>query len=394
MASGTITGSTGNQYIDSRIVWSSTATISSNTSKVTASLQYKRNNTGYETYGTGSFSITIDGTKTSTSKTLTITESAWVTAVSATKTVTHSSDGTKSITISGAGSISDTSLTSTSCSGTAKLDTIPRASTIDYLSCATKYFNGAMTYKYTPQSASYYNRCNIALNLNGTYIAVKTINLGKKSTGQKTATVTLSESELSTIYNELPNTTKGTLRFTFRTYSDSGYSKQVGDAGYKEVTLYIPNISATQPTVAMALSPVSSLSSTFSGIYIQGKTKVQASFSGSSAKYGASISSYSMTVSGLGTDTTSPYQSGWISSYGTISVKGTAKDSRGFSASKSQNISVISYAKPSVIPYTGEKSVVCKRCTSNGTVVCSIARCTAASRSISPSTSAWARRAS
>jgi hypothetical protein len=367
MASGTITGSTNNEYIDSRIVWSSTATTSSNSSKVTASLQYKRNNTGFTTYGTGSFSITINGSKTSTSKVITITESEWVTAVSASTTVTHSSDGTKSITILGTGSISGTTLSSTSCSGTAKLDTIPRASTIDYLACSTKYFNGTLTYKYTPQSSSYYNRCNISLNLSGTYIAVKSINLGKKSAGQKTASVTLSADELSTIYNELPNTTKGTLRFTFRTYSDSGYSDQIGDAEYKEVTLYIPEISSTQPSVVMALSPVSSLSSTFSGLYIQGKTKVQASFTGTSAKYKAKISSYAMAVSGLATYG-SPYQSDLLSKSGTITVKGTAKDSRGFSSSNSQSITVIAYSKPSVIPYTGEKAIICQRCTSDGTL--------------------------
>jgi hypothetical protein len=74
-----------------------------------------------------------------------------------------------------------------------------------------------------------------------------------------------------------------------------------------------------------------------------------------------------MTVSGQGTDTSSPYQSGWLSKSGTITVKGTAKDSRGYSGSVSTTISVIPYAKPSIIPYTGEKSIVCRRCTEDGT---------------------------
>ena len=113
-----------------------------------------------------------------------------------------------------------------------------------------------MTYKYTPKYASFYTRCNISLNLDGEYIPVKSIDLGQKVASQQTATVTLSESELSTVYNELPKTTKGTLRFTMRTYSDSGYSTQVGDALYKEVTLTIPNTTATQPTVTVTLSPV------------------------------------------------------------------------------------------------------------------------------------------
>ena len=130
MASGTIYGSTGNQYIDSKIEWSSTTNNTDNTSTVTAKLYYKRNNTGYTTKGTGSFSITIDGTKQTTTAYLTITESAWVLAFTAAKIVSHNDDGTKAITISATGSIPDTSLTSTSCSGRISLNTIPRASTI------------------------------------------------------------------------------------------------------------------------------------------------------------------------------------------------------------------------------------------------------------------------
>ena len=119
MAGATINGSTSNQYIDAKIVWSSTPNNTDNTSVVTAALYYKRNNTGYETYGTGTFSITIDGTKTSATKNLTITNSDWVKAVEATKTVDHKTDGTKSITISATGSMSGTSLSSTSCRPTA-----------------------------------------------------------------------------------------------------------------------------------------------------------------------------------------------------------------------------------------------------------------------------------
>ena len=366
MASGTIYGSTGNQYIDCKIEWEYSQNTSTNTSTVTAALFYKRNNTGFTTQGTGTFKISIGGTVTSESKHLTITENAWVKAVEATKTISHNSDGTKSVVLSASGSIPSTTLTSTSCSGTVKLATIPRASTLDSLSCATKYFNGKMTYKYTPKSASYYNRCNISLNLNGEYIAVKSIDLGKQSITQKTATVTLSEDELSIIYNELPNTTKGTLRFTFRTYLNSDYSSQVGDAGYKEITLDIPNISATQPTVTMTLSPVSSLASPFNTLYIKGRSKVDANFSNGAGKYGASIVSYKMRVSGKSYN--SPYTSGYLSTSGSVTVKGTVTDSRGYSRTYSKTITVIDYTEPTILPASDESQIICARCDSNGNI--------------------------
>jgi hypothetical protein len=364
MAQGTINGSTGNEYIDAKVVWSSTTNALKNQSSVTAALYYKRNNTGYTTYGTGSFSITINGVKTSATKTLTITESEWVKAVSATVTVSHNDNGSKSIAISATGSISGTSLDSTSVSGTAVLDTIPRATSIDSLSCSTKYFNGTFTYKYTPKNSSYYNRCNISLNIDGTYTNVRSVNLGKKSASQKTETVTFSEDELATIYNKLPKTTKGTLRFTFRTYSDSEYSSQIGDPDYKEITLTIPNIDATQPTATMTLSPVSSLPSPFNTLYIKGRSKIDANFTNAEGKYGASIVSYTMSV--LGKNYGSPYTSEYLNTEGEVSVTGTIKDSRGYSRTYTKKITVIAYSNPKIIPASGDDEIICARCDANG----------------------------
>lgn len=364
MASGTINGSTGNEYIDAKVVWSSVAYTSSNKSSVTAALYYKRNNTGYTTYGTGTFSITINGIKSSATKSLTITEDAWVKAVEATVSVSHNDNGSKSISISASGSMSGTTLSSTSVSGTVTLDTIPRASTIDSLSCATKYFTGKLTYKYTPKSASYYNRCNISLNLDGEYIAIKSVLLGKKSASQKTATITFAEDELSTIYNELPKTTKGTLRFTFRTYSDSDYSTQIGDAVYKEITLSIPNNSTTKPTVTMELAPVTSLDTPFDTLYIKGRSKVDATFTDGEGKYGASVVSYKMKVGGKSYG--SPYTSGYLSTTGDITITGIVTDSRGFSREYTETITVISYSDPKILPASDESEIVCARCDEDG----------------------------
>lgn len=361
----TIYGSTGNEYIDAKIIYSQSIDIDDNSSVIQAALYYKRNNTGFETKGTGTFSITVDGYEQSKTKTLTITENGWVEAIRANYRVYHYQDGTPPpVEISASGSIPGTTLTSTSVGATITLDTIPRAATIDSLSCATSYFNGAMTYKYTPKNANCYIRCNIALNLDGTYTAVKTINLGKQTASQKTAAVTLSEAELSIIYNKLPSSTKGTLRFTLRTYSDSGYSTQVGDAVYKEITLSIPNISATQPTATMTPSPVSSLASPFNTLYIKGRTKVDVNFTNGAGKYGASIVSYKVTIAGKSYG--SPYTSEYITTDGEVEVTGTITDSRGFSRTYTQKVNFIPYANPRIIPASNEDEIICARCDASG----------------------------
>ena len=363
--------SSGN-YIIGKIVCDSTADYDLNNSDVTCRIYVHKDNDSMlltiPTSGTWTYSMTINGKAFSGTVSKDVLLDWVLLATVSVSDIPHNSDGTKSIAVSGyVTAPAGTSFAGhkTSGSGTFTLDTVPRASSIDSVACASSYFNGALTYKYTPQSSNFYNRCNISLNLNGEYIAVKSINLGKKSASQQTATVTLSEDEQAIIYNNLPNTSKGTLRFTLRTYSDSGYSTQVGDAKYKEISLYVPKIASTLPDPGATLAPVHSLGTAFDGLYVQGKSKVKATFAGK-GKYKATIKSYSMSVEGKTYDSSDSYTSGYLSEYGTITVKVTATDSRGYTSTVNMKIFVMAYTSPKVMPASGASEIVCARCDANG----------------------------
>jgi hypothetical protein len=356
MASGTIYGSTSNKYITGRIVWSSTTDINNNTSTVSATLSYYKDSS----YSNRTYSSTFEGSITINGSTKTIhkydhdriklyRDVGWVVMDSYSVTVPHNTNGTKSIVISATGKMVETTFTSTSLSETVVLDTIPRASIINSLSCSTSYFDGTLTYKYTPQSSSYYNRCNISLNINNDFIAIKSIKLGTKSASQQTATVTLSSSELSTIYEKLPSGTSGTLRFTFRTYSDSSYSTQVGDASYKEVKLTIPtSIKPSIGTITLSPVKITTADGTPRNILVKGKNKLNISVSGCAAGAGSSIVSYtfsgqniSSTVSSTATNASAT--SNTMSASGEFIYTVTIKDKRGRTASKTASITCQDY---------------------------------------------------
>ena len=368
MASGTITGTTSNQYIDCKIVWSSTANTSSNQSSVVAALYYKRNNTGFHTSGSGTFTIKIGSHTATITKSLTITNADWVEAIKTSCTVDHNTDGTKTITISATGSISGTTLTSTSCSKAVSLDTIPRATTIDYLTYgSSQYFDTTFTYKYTPKNSAYYNRCTISLKTGeSTNYTITTINLGKKSTSQQTATVKFTESQLDSIYRKLTNTKEGTLNFTISTYSDSNYSKIVGDATSKKVTVKIPSNTDTQPSMSKTISPQHSLSDKFKNIYVQGKSKVKVTLS-AEGKCGADIKSVTVSVGGkLCTKSGDDYLSSVLSTSGKVEVRIEVKDTRDMKLVYVGSCTVIPYSKPSILPLSGESSIICARCDDKG----------------------------
>ena len=73
-----------------------------------------------------------------------------------------------------------------------------------------------------------------------------------------------------------------------------------------------------------------------------------------------------MVVEGNTYDSGDSYTSDYLSGTGSVTVKVTVTDSRGYSQSVSKTITVISYAKPKVVPATGEKNIICARCDANG----------------------------
>lgn len=151
--SGSFTGSTSNGSVQPKITWSATQSVSGNYSDVTATLTYSRTNSGYTTSGTFSGSITINGTTTTGSKYIEVTYNSNTVALTATTRVYHNVDGTKTITISCAGAIPPSSVTSTSCSSTITLDAIPRAAQITTASHFTDEDNPYIIYTNPAESA-------------------------------------------------------------------------------------------------------------------------------------------------------------------------------------------------------------------------------------------------
>ena len=353
MASGIIYGTTSNQYIECKIEWSSSFDIEKNRSQVSAVLYYRRTNTGFTTYGTPDFHLYIgDNHYTKTSGTVTIGTS-W-TKVLENQTVAyvnHNDDGTKSITIRATGSIPGTTLTSTNCSQTVALDNIPRVSEIDSIEGGAL---GSLTFiKWKPKSSSF-------------KYAVK-LSLGSWSytSGYITPNTTGTYPWFYQIPYEVGNymgasDKTGTMTATLYSYTNGGTA--IGTTS-KTFTVTMPDNSATQPTVVtMNLFPVSTLKSPYDKLYIQGHSKVQAIL-GFGTKYGATVEASNITVNGI--NYPSPYESDILSQVGTISVKATVKDSRGFYGTNYKDIEVIPYSKPYVRAKSGETSIIAARCDSS-----------------------------
>lgn len=355
----------GTNGITAQFTWSETYDVGSNTSIISIdSVKVKSSlyeNVEYFPNG----SITVDGTAVVTFRSSSGTHDVYIDNLNRyyeldgspaapwkSGAVLHNADGSKAAvigvdiffaTLSG-GSGHGAKI---SANKSVELTQIPRASAIKEAAATT--LGGYCAVKWTPLASAFRYRVKLSL---GTWSLDSGI-LYPASTAEYTyrAIIPLE------VANQIPNSPSGTMTASLLTYSDSKGAVQIGNTDTETFVVTVPNNSDTQPDPGMTLQAVSTLPSKFAGLYIQGKTKVDANFAGS-GKYKATVKSYGMLVDGK--SYASPYTSGYLAKTGNVEVVGTATDSRGYSGKQTSSIYVIPYADPKV------QTSICGRCDAGG----------------------------
>lgn len=360
MASGSFLGTTNSQYITPRILWSSTANTTANTSDVTVTLQLMKSSaSSSSTWGTGSWTVNINGTTYNFSATVTLPANGTYVTVY-TKTVTgiaHNNDGSKSIYIGWSGGISNTSYTTTSISSTVALDTIPRASTITSFRFTNGYIDQGIDITIASKVSTYYHDIHLYIpDTSGFGINLFSTTNGRKAGG--THHINFTAAQLQDIYSRMPTTTSSQFTIYVKTYTNATSSTEIGGWQYATAT---GNIGANVKPNISALTAVSSVTTgTFANLYVQGKTTVKLTCAATMGN-GATVSSYSFSGPNLSASSTSnTATSAVITSSGTLTYTVTVTDSRGRTASKTAQIYVYPYAKPSF------KSTLVNRSNSEG----------------------------
>lgn len=326
-----------------------------NTSKVRILWQSTQSGESWNGYTkTAKYYVSINGgIETEYSVSYTLPQNSTKTIVDTTITVTHKDNGLGTVKVR---TWMDTGISAgvVEKSKTLTLTTIARASTLT--SASNKTLGTACSIKWTPLSKSFRYKLKFSLES----WSYTTAAIHPNTTSAYTYTGYMLP---ITVANQLPSAKTGTMTVTLYTYSNSGASTQIGSPSSKTFTVTVPDNTSTKPTVSMILNPISSLGSTFSSLYIQGKSKVKATFSGD-GKYSAEISSYKMYIGGK--SYSSSYQSSYLSTPGIVTVKGRAYDSRGYYGEIEKDITVLPYSKPALLPASGESSIICARSDADG----------------------------
>ncbi len=357
MASGNFISSTGtnaNLYV----VWSSTTNVAANTSSVTA-VVYLRSYTMRFTALANSY-ITINGNQlkfngkavNKSSSSLTDTELARHTV-----TVSHNTDGTKSITITANldfnGTVSGKYIDDINASKTVALDTIPRTSG---LSVSATSINTGASLKATisPANTSFTHKVAYIIG-NTTMFTSPTI-----AAGTKEYSYTIQDSWLPKL-----NSTNMVVRlFTYNGSTLLGSTDKSVTVSVPSTT--VPTVQSLTPTVVNGLSGGKIVAT--GGFCVEGKSQVKL-VAAAKAGSGSSLESYVFSGPNINgststlTSTSATVTSSIIKSNGSLTYGVVAKDGRPNrqSEKKTTSVTVYPYAQPQITSITAE------RCLADGT---------------------------
>lgn len=327
-----------------KVVYSYTQNQASNTSTLTMTLYVHRDGYGPSWDQECEAYIKLDGTKVMTYGGAFEIGSSWVKIGSTvSKTVTHSSTGDKTVSIEGFfdGYGVSEKVQNLKCSGSVKLKTIPRGSSISSISGST--IGEPVTVKISREVSSFTHKVYYTLG------DVKNRLLGSDVGKSLTFTPPMSDCE------QITGSAKGTATIRVDTYNGS---TKIGSSS-KNFTLNVPS-SVVPSFTGISFTRIDGDVPASWGVYVQGKSKVTATITGAAGAYGSTIKSYSISGGGY-SGTGSSLTTGTLKEAGEIIFTAKITDSRGRTATKTASITVEAYTPPVL------SSVETYRCDASGT---------------------------
>ena len=309
--------------------------VNSNTSNVTIKLCLKRNDgyadSAYNLYeNRNSVTLTV-ASQTKVNKTITIDtrNNVTVTLASWTGNVTHNDDGTLALKLSASFTMDNVTLEGASVSGEWSLPTIIRKSTLAF-SSLTVNPGGTVTATISCGSSTFSHKIKWAL-------------------GGESRITQLSKGVLTTSFTipkewaqEVTSSSKANLKVSLYTYNGS---VNLGANSYT-LSFIIPSTDEYKPSFDIGLVNVEGLVPSSIDGYVQNVSKLTVSADNLQLKYGATFSAVSIKVGSV-TKRSTP-STFTLTDSGTVKIRVSVRDSRGFVTSEETSIEVCEYTPASV----------------------------------------------
>lgn len=339
------TFSTSNTYIKYRIIVTENSySVANNTSNVTVKVQAWRTNQGYETYGTGTCYVNIDGTTYSQaiSSSQKITYNSYTQLFSKSVTINHNTDGSKALYVSSY--ISHSRFDSTSQGFTVNLTNIPRSATITNAPSFNDTQNPTITYSNTAGSSV--SSLQACISLTGSNDDIAYRDISKTGTSY---TFNLTTAERNVLRQATTTSNTRTVYFYIKTVIN-------GSTFYtnKAVTLTIVNANPTFNVAYLDTNSTTTAITSNNQQIIQNNSTLQINITNASALKYASLTSASINVNGVITTETLNSSSltldvGTLNVAQNLIIPVTVTDSRGNKTTQNLTIQILPWSLPTAI---------------------------------------------
>lgn len=326
-----------------RLYCTSTTNVANNTSTINWTLYSEGGNSNY--YSTGPTTVKINGTQVYYKARVAYSTQQFPASkgsTSGTITVTHNSDGKKSISVSLATAIYTSTVTTNT--GTWTLDDIPRYATVTKAPNFTDIQNPTLTY--SNPAGNNVTSLQACISLTGASADISYRNISKTGTSY---TFNLTEAERNILRQACPNSNTLSVRFYVQTVIDG-----VTYRNYQTSTMTIVN---ANPTFSASYLDTNSTTVAITGNnqkIIQNYSTLQINLSSITALKYATLVSASVNVNGNVTTKSISSSSltiniGAVNSAQNLSVPVVVTDSRENTTTITLNVQMLEYSLPSAI---------------------------------------------
>ena len=378
MASGTIYGTTNDQYTQVKVEWESRYSSDTNKSYVGVYMYFKRDkNAPGALIIKGSFNPTISYYAFGGTKTTEISNNGeWIRVSGGVHTnFPHDSNGNYSGTLKASAKCDvqkddgqwDIDKFEYSLSGSITFDNLDEQASLKSVVFKNGYFSDDIEITYKPKADTYdILSCS---KLTGGHVSWS-FELGRTSTQEQISIQKVPKEALEKLYASMPDGGECRMQFTLYSYEDNQY-RTLAPGDYLATAKFnssikIPADEMTMPTFELKCSPVSTLEGDLAKLYWPTRTKIKAEILNSNAKYGATVAGEALKIlngySTHGSLTTKDP----ISGTAPITVTATVTDSRGISRTLEQVITPVAYGTPQIKPYGDNAAIVVARCDKDG----------------------------
>mgnify|MGYP002619967536 CR=1 FL=1 len=202
---------------------------------------------------------------------------------------------------------------------------------------------------------TFYHKLHFYASDGTTLIATK--NIGSYSACTDTdKTVSLTSANRTALLNQIPSAKTLVVKVVLETFTDSGYSNSIGTSTQRQITLSTSAAVSAPTFTAFTYQDTETTVTSVTGddqILVQNYSHLVVTATAGTAKNGASISGYSVSIGDVSlTDTSTTLDVGAVASSGSLSLSVTCSDSRGYSTTVTQTVTVLAYSIPRLTTYS------------------------------------------